>query len=686
MSRTGERGGRRGAAALLLGLGLLLAGCPAWFAEPPPLPTPEGPAISGPMGPVAGERQSFFSVPEGDAGGGVRVDRRAPAAASTGLLMALGALLWGWALRRRGPPSPLAPPLPADPQAERRWALASPVVFALAAVGFTWPAAIAGADWLVGREFDLPGTVWFLGAAPRVLWAPHDLLTGFPEGADYNRADSYVWLLLGWALDGLLRPVQLNNLLQIVGIASSGWAAEWCARRLGARAPWSFIAGAGFAFAGAASTALLEGHSYFTLDPFLPLGLGALVAGCRPEGRAWHGLAFGLCWSAALWSTAYLGLCATLIGAVVGIDALRGGSLPARVVAAAAAVILPVGGLYTWRFLAGGVGLTPTAELTDTWEQRVAFAARGSAEALSFMPPTPELDTFLHASSLYPLAPVLLLALASPWVLRGWGWGRRIGALTAVAFVCSLGPSFRIGVLEKFTLSPLAALYLIPAFGAMRFPVRFGWVMHLGLGLLAAVTLSRLADQPALRRPGWGRRGLHLIWPMLLLDIGVVLGMPGRQGRLSASTPSAYSAGGPGAVLDVYPRLSLAQDDLNAWTQALSCVHQGTHGRAIADNCATRFVGDSPRFARQARLLEALSVAPLQPAQLQAQGFDSIALHADLFPRAEREVIERRLRAVDASPELSLDGGERLVLYDLRGAGPDPAAPRAGEPPAPPAR
>jgi len=658
--------GRLGALLLGLALGLGLSGCPAWFAEPPELPTPEGPAVSGPMGPVPGERQSFFSVPEGDAGGGRRVDRRAGAAAGTGLLMALGGALWVRALRRRGPAPALVLPLSAEARQARRWALVSPLFFALAAVIFTWPAAIAGSAWLVGREFDLPGTVWFLGAAPRVLGAPHDLLTAFPDGADYNRADSYVWLLFGWALDGLVKPVQLNNLLQIFGIATSGWAAEWCARRLGARAPWSFVAGAGFAFAGAASTALLEGHSYFTLDPFLPLGLGALVAGCRPEGRLRHGLAFGLCWSAALWSTAYLGLCATLMGAVVGVDALRTRSLPGRVIAGAAVVILPMGAFYTRRFLDGGVGLTPSAELTDTWEQRVAFASRGSAEALSFVPPTPELDTFLHAASLYPLAPVALLALASPWVLRGWGWGRRLGALTAIAFICSLGASFRMGILERFTLTPLAAVYLSPAFGAMRFPMRFGWVMHLGLGLLAAVTLSRLADLPALRRPGWGRRGLHLIWPMLIVDIGVMLGMPGRQGRLSAEAPSAYAEAGPGAVLDVYPRLSLAQDDLNAWTQALSCVHQGTHGRAIADNCATRFVGDSPRFARQARLLEALSVAPLDPGELRRLGFDAIALHADLFPRAEREIIERRLRVVDPAPAVSHDGGATVVLYDLR--------------------
>ena len=104
-----------------------------------------------------------------------------------------------------------------------------------------------------------------------------DPLTGFPDTADYGRADSFVWLITGWLLQ-FINPVLLNNIAQVVAPALSCWAAEVAARRLGARAPWSLVAGSGYAFAGPTATALREGNTYLAGNPFLPLATGGAWA------------------------------------------------------------------------------------------------------------------------------------------------------------------------------------------------------------------------------------------------------------------------------------------------------------------------------------------------------------------------------------------------------------------------
>ena len=62
-------------------------------------------------------------------------------------------------------------------------------------------------------------------------------------------------VLLQWA-----DPVRQHGWLQILGVASSAWAASAFARTVGATAPWNLLAGLGFA-PGLAANALLEGTS-----------------------------------------------------------------------------------------------------------------------------------------------------------------------------------------------------------------------------------------------------------------------------------------------------------------------------------------------------------------------------------------------------------------------------------------
>jgi hypothetical protein len=75
----------------------------------------------------------------------------------------------------------------------------------LLALALSGPAPWAGDAALVGRHFDLHGTIWFLSAAPRIDGALVDPLTAWPEGASLRRADSWTLLALGRLFAGCPR-------------------------------------------------------------------------------------------------------------------------------------------------------------------------------------------------------------------------------------------------------------------------------------------------------------------------------------------------------------------------------------------------------------------------------------------------------------------------------------------------
>jgi hypothetical protein len=642
---------------------------PAAAAAPPGAPTDPAPAR-----PNAGQPRAEDSVPpppEGDSrGDGAAVhgrlgqepytDAREPitltALSGITVLLALWAL-WLWATRDSPPPRKLKPrPEP------RGWAWISPALFTALGALASWPAAISGSARMVGREFDLPGTIWFLSAAPRLLGARIDPLTGFPHGADYGRADSFVWTITGWALQ-VLDPVLLSNLAQVLAPALSGWAAEVAARRFGARAPWSALAGIGFAFAGPTATALFEGHTYLAVTPFLPLCLWSVLALTGPEPRLRHGVVFGLCWAGALWSSVYMGFCATLIGAWFGGPALIGRRLARGPTLAAAGLVLAGGLPYVGLFVGGGAVIRPSNESMETWDQRLDFVQRGSGGLLSLLPPSPELDAFYHGMSLYPLFSVAALALLAPRVLRGEPGTSALLALAGTSAVIAVGPLIRYAYVDQLT-TPAALLYLLPGAEAMRFPMRFGWVLCLALGVLAARVASRLSKAPGLQAAPGRPSPLHLVWLLVLIDLTVALGMPGRQRSMPAGTNAALATA-TGPVFDVYPRLRMAQDDLNAWFQANDCLQQHDHGQAIADHCASRFAPENPRLKLQEELTRGLRSGQDPLPTLRRMGFAHVALHADLLADEELAGWKAALEASDPQPADDAGGGERILLYDL---------------------
>ncbi len=510
------------------------------------------------------------------------------------------------------------------------------------AVLWTWPAAIAGGEWLVGRHFDLPGTVWFISAAPRLGLDGVDPLTSWPAGAAYSRLDSWILLVLG-SLFGWIGEVRLHGLLQVLGVFGSAWAAEACARGLGARPPWSWLAGLSFGFGGIAATALLEGHVYHLFDPWLPLFTWAWWRATGPGGTPRQGAVAGALWVLCLLTTAYVGLAASLIAVGLALGALLRRHLAPRAALAAAAVAVPVGLLYLTAFSGGD--LHAGMEL-DTLR-------RGSADLVNLVGPTLELDR--NGNSLSPSlhAGVFALVLVSPVVLRGRQRWQALAWTAVAGVVLALGPALST---PRTTLIPLPLSLVdgVEALQFLRFPARLIWTWNLCAGLVAALVATELARRH--------RLGAALLGVIALVDVFWVIDMPGRQRTQLAATPSAYTEAG-GAVLDLYPEYLGPVGDWNTWFTGLSCLYQVEHGHPIVQDCVATDADASPALALSREVTgRLLRQEPIEPV-LEDWQIAAVAWHPDLFTPGDRERLRPGLLALDPDPVVSTDGGEHVVLH-----------------------
>ena len=540
-----------------------------------------------------------------------------------------------------------------------RWL--TPVVFALLACAWTWPAVVAGDTLLVGRNFDLPGTLWFLDAIPRLGLDLNDPLTGHPGGHAYGRPDSFTLFALGPLADWV-GVGRLHGWLQVLGVTVSAWAAEAFAREVGARAPWSLLAGLGFAFGGLATTVLLEGHVYHLLNPWLPLFGMMWWRATRPGGTVRQGLIAGVLFSLTLLSSGYLGMA----GAVVAVCFAAGGlgrwwrdggpQLPWRPLLAAAAVVALVAVPYLLLFL-GSEG----QDITDYQRfgvSRTEFLRTRSANLVRLAGPTWSLDTYDHSNAMTLSATVLALVMVTPWVLRGRrGWGTLL-ATAAVGLILPLGTE--LGSPELGTLPlPLALVSETRLSEFIRFPMRLGWAWMLVASVLAAWTATVLADRAGAR--AW------VLVPLALVEVFAIHALPERQRSQLAAVPSAYDAH-EGAVLDLYPEAPAREYELNAWFAAWACYYQTGHDRPIADDCVGTHSMRNPRIDKERQLIAALLRDDVATVRRLSADWDTpvLVLHADLYPQGDRDRLMEALSRLDPSPATSTDGGEHVIAYEIQ--------------------
>jgi hypothetical protein len=551
-------------------------------------------------------------------------------------------------------------------------------VYGLLSVAFSWPLITRPTDAIVARHFDIFSMLWLLDVAPDLGVQLVTPLGGHPFVEDLRSVDSYVLLAIGFVLCRFLTPITVASLVTLLGPVVSALAAgRFAGTVLGARHPWTLLAGVIYGFSGLAATALLEGHVYVLLNPWLPLLGISLWRATRPEGRVRDGLLAGLTWGLSLYTTAYVGMAAALLVLWLLADgALRfGRRLPLRPILASALVAFPLALYYVALFRGDTV---ESLSYSSFKPSPVAEIFTGSAHLVGLAGVTPLTDAQNHS-----MAPVLgftalALCLVAPVVLRrdtprGWGTWALLGLFV---ILLSLGPIIGIkpdrGRYIPGLLWPI--LYLESNY--FRFPVRLLWTGYLCLGGLAALVATRLAE----------RRG-RLAWPLFLFLAVDVLGGQRTWARTTLTpmlVPSAYASLAPdGAILEALPAVHGGARELDLYVGNLTCTYQRLHRRPFSNVCLNTKVWESPRHVLSGWLFRRvlLRVARERDQEVSGTpdvdrnvivdtlgdlGIRSIVLHPDLLPRDERAQILDGMRDLlgEASAD-GHDGGEWVQVFTV---------------------
>ncbi len=552
--------------------------------------------------------------------------------------------------RYRGSPQTEDIPLSYPNRPQRiRMAGVDLIIWLLLAAAWTWPALMAHDNAIVGRHYDALGTTWVIDAAPRFLPDFKDTLTSWPTVADYRRLDSFVLLLLSILFRGL-SAARLHGWMQILGVATSAWAAQGFARAVGARRPWDMIGGLSFAFSGLAANALLEGYVYHIVCPWLPLFAWVWHRGMSDSGKWHHGLLSGILFGLCLLSSAYLGLAAAVIAGVFFLGSvLQRRKIPWAPTLFAAAIILPLvialANLY-------GISEGLSRDMTES------TARQASAHLLSIVGATPELDRAQHSLALELSPLVLALVIIAPIILRKRRRYRILMWTAIVGILLAMGPAIAVSDTMLLCRSPLALLLGTPFEVVLRFPFRYGWIWNLCAGALAAIVVTELSQRRVRLTP--------LLLLVALFHAFFIIGLPARQRTLTWVTPVVYTEN-TGPLLDLVPVQGSPPLYDEMWFHHLACVYQMDHGQVIAANS----VDTTPESQPQVRLGQWTTQALLQgrsqeaKVELAALGFRTLIFHSDYFLTEDRERIDAALSTFGGLRRVSTNGGLRVIAQPI---------------------
>ncbi len=540
----------------------------------------------------------------------------------------------------------------ATPMRDRPW-LSAAIWLALA-LAWTWPAALAGEDFMVGRHFDLPGTLWSLASAPRLIMGLVDGATGWPHGGDYRHFDSFVLLPLASLLQAL-HPARLHGLLQIAGVALSAFAAERFAKEVGAHPPWTWLAGLGFGFSGLAANTLLEGHVYHLLDPWLPLfGLFWWRATSR-RGRARDGAIAGLCFLGALLTSGYLGLAAALMGLCFLVGSIaRTGRRLVRPTAWAVGVSSVVAIPYAIYFYASAPVNAPAASASSILASSLHLAALG--------PATMECDRGEHSMALAVSGVILATALLGSLLLRREPRWHLLLWTVIITTILALGPALAPDAHASWL--PLPTGWLLG--DVVRFPARLSWS-----ALLCASVLAAWAGTALERRHGVRARILLLL---AVVELLLFVRLPWRQQQLPTAVPPALATlSGP--VIDLLPEAPESSGELDNWMGGWVCYDQAMGGHVSAEDCVAPQIQASGRYRASRWVVSRLLSGAVSDAEraLQEMGFEVVVLHAGLFEPGTATRLAAGLAQIGVEVEAP-PGIEYIRVYRLDAGSSDRAS------------
>jgi hypothetical protein len=551
-----------------------------------------------------------------------------------------------------------ASPKPAPPRA-RRAALAGALVLlaALAAVAHTWPLAARATCALpdnADAQLNAWAVSWIARQLPRDPVHLFDANTFFPERRSLAFSEPLLPAGLGAiALRGLgASPVLTHNLLLLAGLVLTALAGYATGARLSGSRAGGLLAGTILAF----GPHTLPRLAHLQAQWLFPLALCLLALDATLRRRTWAAAAAMAGAVALLAVTSGYGLVlalAALAAALVGRadEAVAGGLPLLRRLAAAgalsAAIAAPV--LLPYWLVSRETGL----------ERGLQDVAPLAAVPTSYLATPATLHYWLwsrgfvrpEGGAYFPgLAALVLAALAL--ALDG-GWRKpRPRMLVVVALgglVLSFGPSTPVYRLAQLALPPMKAL---------RDPSRFGVLVILSVGLLAAIGLAAvLRRAPARLRPWLGVL-------VLALAQAEVFCAPFDFARQDDPSPVYERLKSEAAVaVAEFPFYAGEADYLNAAYVLASTAHwtplvNGYSGMAPA------------AYEARARVLHHFPTARAID-ELHRLGVSHVVVHLDRYgPRRQRSTVA----CLDARPDFELvtTGPDGARLYRL---GPAPASP-----------
>ena len=490
------------------------------------------------------------------------------------------------------------------------------LLYTVCSVVFTWPLAAAPRQ-AAPAHFDPPFTAWRLAWVAHQIDEPGHLFDGnifWPEKRTLAYSDAM--LLQGLTASPLIRAgVHVNaaaNLLMLAALVSSAFFAYLLAWRLTDHRGAAIVAGLIFAFSSYRRVHLP--HLELQWAQWMPLAFWAWHR-LLDTGRMRDGLLCAGALLLQLLSSIYYAVFLAIGLGVVGLVTLgaRRGRLatPAFLGLTAGALVLAL--------VAGAYARPYAYARSRVGDRSVEETTRYSATPASFLTVSP--DSVLYASvlpsgaegetELFPgIAPVVLAgaALAPPVTASALAYG----AALLVAGDMALG--------TNGLLFPVAREH-VGVLRALRAPARFGILIQLTMGVLAAMGLARAATR-------WPALGPTLVTGAACLIMVEYANRPLAIQRLPVEPPQIYQ------WLATQPKLVTLELPTPP-PQALP-LHDPFYMYASTWHWQPLVNGYSGHYSRKyIELVEAMTKLPRQESieVLTSLGVQRILVHEALFPK-----------------------------------------------------
>ena len=520
------------------------------------------------------------------------------------------------------------------------------LLYTLLSVVFTWP-LVTGLAQLAPAHFDPPFTAWRLGWIAHTIGDPGQLFDGnifWPDRRTLAYSDAVLLQgILGAPLAALgVNPNAIANLLILFALTTSAFFAYLLAARLTGHRGAAFIAGLVFAFSSYRRVHLP--HLELQWAQWMPLALWAWHR-LLDTGRMRDGL---LCAGAvllqvlsSLYYAVFLGIGLAIVGAATLIA--RRGRLagPALVGLCAGAVI------------AAGVAVSyakPYAYArARLGERSIEETTRYSATPASFLTVSPDSVVYRAILPHDGEGETELFPGITPVVLAGAALVPPTTA-TAVAYGLSLVAAGDLALGTNGTIFPAARKH-VAALRALRAPARFGILVQLALGVLAAMGLARAAAR-------WPRVAPTLVTASACLVMVEYANGPLPVQRLPVRPPPIY------AWLATQPKLVTLE--LPAPLPHALPLHDPFYMYASTWHWQPLVNGYSGHYS--ARYIDLIATLPDLPepksiAALTAAGVQRIVLHEKLFPSG---VYPPLILAIEGHPMFHLETVSADHLGEVR--------------------